>query len=393
MGLAHIRSPEGQKRDAMSFKEVTKEDVLNTIAECNWAGEAEFLKRYGYGRSLRYQLRHHGKSYPSKAILGVAAGLTCKQFSGGAAHTVRVLARLGFEVRDGKRKRVSPALAALVALASTAWSFDALARPTLPVEPVATFASGSNHAGEIAGWAAMGHDVGVAVQELSEEALVELEGLAGSDIAVFVDSGAFSEVDSQLHVVQPLSDGEWQRRLGRYKRLASALGSQLHVVAPDRVGDQQVTLERLERYAPELREISEMGAHILIPVQRGALSQADFMRSAESLVGVDCVPALPCKKAATTPDMVTQFCADYRPAKLHLLGVGARGSRAIAYTAVVAAWSDSVQVTLDSCVIRAHCNSDRRIGVARRIALGMREAWTVASRKQFEIVLAFGGLT
>lgn len=378
----------------MTFAELTQEHILAALDECKTLGEAAFLKRHGYGRSTRYQLRYQGVSYPSKAILGVAAGLTSKQFSGGAAHTVRVLGRLGFEVRDGKRKGVSGTLAALVAIAASAWSFDALAQPDLPVEPVAAFASGSNHPGEIRGWAALGRDVGVAVPELSEEALTELESLAGSDVAVFVDSGAFSEVTFGVDgpkVVKPITDAEWQRRLAVYKRLALALGGQLHIVAPDMVGNQAVTLQRLERYAGDLREIDSLGAHVLVPVQKGALSQADFMRAAESLLEIDCTPALPCKKAATTPEELAAFCDDYRPCRMHLLGLGPRGPRTVAYLAEVAAFCPAVQVTIDSCTIRAHCNRDRRIGVARRIALGLKE-WTVTARKEFEIVLAFGGV-
>jgi hypothetical protein len=375
----------------MKFSELTRDDILGTILECKLAGEADFLKRYGYGRSVRYQLRYNGQSYPSKAILGVAAGLTCKQFSGGAAHTARVLGRLGFEVRDGKHRGVSSAVAALVALAASAWSFPALASAELPVEPVAAFASGSNHAGEIRGWAALGRDIGVAVPELSEEAIVELLALAGSDVAVFVDSGAFSEVGPDLRVVRPIAHQEWLRRLGVYKRLASALGGQLHVVAPDRVGDQEVTLQRLERYAEELREIDALGAHVLVPAQKGAMSQADFMRTAEALLVIDVTPAVPCKKAATSPAELAAFCDDYRPHRMHLLGLGPRGARTVDYMQAVADFAPGAQVTIDSCTIRAHCNRDRRIGVARRIAIRLKD-WTVAARKEFEIVLAFGGL-
>jgi hypothetical protein len=255
------------------------------------------------------------------------------------------------------------------------------------------FASGSNHAGEIRGWAGMGRDLGVAAPELSEAAVVELEALAGTDVAVFVDSGAFSEVTFGADgpkVVKPITDAEWLKRLALYERLATALGGQVHVVAPDQVGNQAVTLERLERYRAQLHTIAALGAHILVPVQKGDMSQADFMRAAEAIVGLDVVPSIPCKKAATTPEELGAFCADYKPTRMHLLGLGARGSRTPKYLAQVAELAPDAQVTLDSCVIRAHCNSDRRIGVARKIALGLKAAWTVAARKEFELTLAFG---
>jgi hypothetical protein len=279
-----------------SINAVTRARVLEVISECKDKGEAAFLKEHGYRKSLRYQLQHGGKSFPSKAILGVSAGLSPKQFSGGASHTVRVLGRLGFTVRDAKRKPVSSAMVALVALAASAWPFPALATPSLDIEPAAVFASGSNHAGEIRGWASIGQDIGVAAPEVNEAAIVELEALAGSDIAVFVDSGAFSEVnftEAGPVVVKPITDAEWRKRLALYKRLARSLAGQLHVVAPDRVGDQTLTLARLDRYKTELREIAALGAHILVPTQKGALSQGDFFREARALLRIHVIPAFP----------------------------------------------------------------------------------------------------
>lgn len=67
-------------------------------------GEREFLARYGFGRSKKYQLNVDGSLYPSKAILGVAhefatgAALNRVNLTGGLQSTVRVLERLGFEI-------------------------------------------------------------------------------------------------------------------------------------------------------------------------------------------------------------------------------------------------------------------------------------------------------
>lgn len=76
----------------------TREAILLAVAECDRLGEAAFLAAHGYRPSLRYKLHVAGREYPSKAILGVALGKSAREFSGGAAHTVRALAALGFEV-------------------------------------------------------------------------------------------------------------------------------------------------------------------------------------------------------------------------------------------------------------------------------------------------------
>lgn len=91
------------KANKKRTNDATREDVIMAIGKCNGMGVDEFLRAHGYRASLKYQIRFFGKLYPSKAILGVACGLTAREFSGGAAHTVRVLHALGFEVVEVSR--------------------------------------------------------------------------------------------------------------------------------------------------------------------------------------------------------------------------------------------------------------------------------------------------
>jgi hypothetical protein len=80
--------------------------VRQAAAEYDRLGQDEFLALYGFGRARAYLLIVDGKSYDSKAILGVAFGLATgrpmgpKEFSGGAQHAAAVLRALGFEVRN-----------------------------------------------------------------------------------------------------------------------------------------------------------------------------------------------------------------------------------------------------------------------------------------------------
>jgi hypothetical protein len=88
---------------------ITREAVLQAIAEFDRLGEAAFLAKYGYGPAQTCRLRYRGRLYPSKAIAGVAHGIECgcpplepAAFSGGARHAAAALARLGFKVYRGK---------------------------------------------------------------------------------------------------------------------------------------------------------------------------------------------------------------------------------------------------------------------------------------------------
>jgi hypothetical protein len=287
-------------------------------------------------------------------------------------------------------------------LSGVDFAIPALPATDLPLEPVAYFASGCQR-GEVTGFADIGHDVGVVADRCNEHVVRELLDLAGTDVQVFCDSGAFSEVTKSypFEVKQAMTDADWQRVLGLYKRLGAVLGDQFSVVAPDRVGDQEVTLERLRRYAGELRAIDEFGVRILIPVQRGALSQADFYRQACDIVGFEMIPALPCKKAATSPGEAREFVKEVKPMNLHLLGLGVRNRKVAAYLQGIKDELGDCLVTMDSCVIAAHAaktggpgNGPRRLAVARCLVASLvdagRIAAGVATRKRAGILLAFG---
>lgn len=378
-----------------STANATRADVLRALAECGAKGVDAFLAEHGYGASKRFHLVHEGRRYPSKAILGVAAGLRARDLFGGAAHTVRTLVRLGFQVREGERQVADLGLVAVAR--ELEGELTPAARPELPVEPVAYFASGSNRVGEIRGLALVGQDIGVAAPHVTPKAEAELAALAGTDVQVFVDSGAFSEVEFTSAgpvVVDEITHEEWERRLALYARLAAALGDQLWIVAPDRVGDQAVTLERLALYRVELMGIQALGARILVPMQRGAMSQAEFARCVDAiLAGVEWLPALPCKKAATSLEELRAFLRERRPAHVHLLGLGVRSTLAPAFLGACEAAGSTA--SCDSNWIAA--NVGRKSGTrlytkAQDLARKMIAAGRVAADRlrELALMLAFG---
>jgi hypothetical protein len=225
-------------------------------------------------------------------------------------------------------------------------------RPSLPPR-VTVFASGANEAREIRGFALAGVSVGVAVSLIREEAIREL---LYSSSHVFADSGAFSEVNfgpNGMTIVAPITDCEWKRRLGIYKRLAVALGSKVSVVAPDRVADQHTTLARLSCYRKEMTEIAALGAEVLIPVQNGGLSSVAFFRKALEVSGLDLVPAMPMKKAASSHEDVIAFVQEVQPRRLHLLGMGYERKNARKLVATLQAVAPELEISMDSNRLRA----------------------------------------
>jgi 5-methylcytosine-specific restriction protein A len=92
----------------VSLKDIGREQVLAAIAEYDRLGQDEFLTKYGFKPARDYVLVYDGKSYDSKAIVGVAHGylpgeqpLKASEFSGGNATVGRLLRDLGFVVSVG----------------------------------------------------------------------------------------------------------------------------------------------------------------------------------------------------------------------------------------------------------------------------------------------------
>lgn len=113
------------------------------------------------------------------------------------------------------------------------------------------FASGVNHPGEVRGLAMSGRHIGITCGEIRDGLIAELELSNGGLTRLFVDSGAFSEVEfnpssGRLEIAHPITDDMWVERFDLYTWAALNFGPRAYVVAPDCVGDQDLTLARLE---------------------------------------------------------------------------------------------------------------------------------------------------
>lgn len=90
----------------MPLADITRDAVLNALREHDKLGVAAFRKTYGSRSTLRYLLKHDGKTYDSLAIACVAhkyvreLPLSATDLSGDEAAVVAKLAELGFEIDD-----------------------------------------------------------------------------------------------------------------------------------------------------------------------------------------------------------------------------------------------------------------------------------------------------
>jgi hypothetical protein len=242
--------------------------------------------------------------------------------------------------------------------------------------PFEYFASGTNEPGQIWGFARIGHPLGVAADQCMdrrgcEEALLEV-AKAFPRQRVFIDSGAFSEVEFRpgqgLVPVRPITDEQWRERLAFMQRIANAYGPRALLVAPDQVGDQRVTLERLARYREQVMEFARERSEIAVVLQGGDIGLADFEYLAAEALGWDgFVRAFPMKKGATDPAVLQDYLSHRQPRRVHLLGVGPlatgdkKSGRASAadLEAIFAALAPGTEVSWDSALIPAKVGRDK----------------------------------
>ena len=248
------------------------------------------------------------------------------------------------------------------------------------------FCSGASAPADLRGLARIRRPLGVSIPELSGPALEYLLTL-GEIVEVFVDSGAFSEVDEQARVVAPISDGDWMERVVVMHRIAAALGSGAVIVAPDRVGDQQETLRRLALFEDVLRAIMALGARLVVPIQRGGMSPTLFHDAAACLVGGPFVCGIPGNKAAMPPGELEDFLRARRPAAVHLLGVGPKSDRFRALVDVLRRFVPDAEVSCDSNGLAALVGkSNGRGGKPRALT-----AWQATTgERETAVVMAFG---
>lgn len=243
----------------------------------------------------------------------------------------------------------------------------------LPID-VTVYASGTNRVSDIRGSRLAGVPIAVDVSKLSPTVINEL---IQSSVPVLLDSGAFGEVairNGQPEVVAPISHQEWERRLGIYLRIAQGYRKrtlrhnsvwQVTAVAPDRVGSQEVTLVRLSEFRSVIRKLHAIGADILVPLQIGRFTLANFYERAVKILGIEIVPGMPMKKSATTPEAILDFVRQIRPQKLHFLGMGITNRVADPLIRLLQHEQPRLLISLDSNRIRA--------GVGRRRILTKKE--------------------
>jgi len=242
------------------------------------------------------------------------------------------------------------------------------------------FASGSNHPGELRALVATDIPAGATVGDLTDAGLATvLEEVAEGDQPFFLDSGAFRAVKG---VPKPV---DWDRVMDTYRAVSERMGSKAYLVAPDKIGNWETTRAMLQRFHDELTEVQANGANLIVGLQ-GRLGES--WGEATALMGTDIVAGIPANKSPKTPAEVYEFVRDFKPARVHLLGLGWRSPKAKSYIEAIERANPGTKVSLDSVAFRAHVGQGRGIAealgpVQEEHAELRRRGYTEADRGEF----------
>lgn len=155
--------------------------------------------------------------------------------------------------------------------------------------------------------------VGVVADKLTFSAkLLCLPRYLSSGGAVFIDSGAFSELKTG-------NEPDWNDILDTYEMVADLAEhvSSLFVVAPDKIGDQQATLKRLETHRERVAALILSGCKVIVPLQRGELSASEMLSSVANILGTrNFVAGIPSNMEA----LPIAECEDLLHHTFHILG-------------------------------------------------------------------------
>lgn len=185
------------------------------------------------------------------------------------------------------------------------------------------YISGARMPGEVRAFRDMNIPVGVSMDSYTDALDAELK--RNPHIRLFVDSGAFSEVDfdddGNRSIRAPLTGEKWIEILNTYSSLSEVFGKRVIFVAPDCVGDQAESFCRLSRYRARVMDLMNE-SNVIVPLQRGDLTLSESYDKVVSILDDRIVVGIPFKKAATDLEDYITFALARTPPRVHFLGLG-----------------------------------------------------------------------
>lgn len=229
------------------------------------------------------------------------------------------------------------------------------------------FRSGMSRLNDMRGAIEAGVPIGAVATEIQMIcAMNTLPSYLAAGGAVFIDSGAFSELSTKIVP-------NFNRVLNVYEMVAemadlrSASLANLYIVSPDKVGDQIETLRRIRQYRERILGLIDLGCQVIVPIQRGEMAASAMLAAVKDVLGSNrFVAGVPSNKEA----MTIEECAALKHHAFHILGRVQMDEAQEARIEALRSAGENVQITADANWLRSRmamvCGLKDEIDEARK---------------------------
>lgn len=190
---------------------------------------------------------------------------------------------------------------------------------------IISYRSGAGSISDLKGYMLSGVPVGLSCSRLSDGQFAYIPSRIEKEIIgysyqqkVFIDSGAFSVFQKSLKAGFPIVL-DFDAIMKKYLFYASF--GNFSLVMPDCIGDQEKTFELQFAYRKEIRQLIDLGADVIVPIQKGEKSPPECWKIVSRFLGEDIRIAIPSNKEAfSVADIEDLLLSEDAPTKIHLLG-------------------------------------------------------------------------
>ena len=236
---------------------------------------------------------------------------------------------------------------------------------------IISYRSGAGSISDLKGYMMAGVPLGLSCSRLSNGQLtyipshIEKEMICYSyQQKVFIDSGAFSVFQKSLKSGCP-TVLNFDKIMKNYLFYASF--GHFALVMPDCIGDQEKTFALQFAYRKEIRNLIELGADVLVPIQEGEKSPAECWRIVRRFLGEDIRIAIPSNKEAfSIADIENLLLCKDAPTKIHLLGFTHASRNFAKKIGKISDLANNIDISCDGNRLRAMLGAGRSVTTAQR---------------------------
>lgn len=226
---------------------------------------------------------------------------------------------------------------------------------------------------------------------------------------LFVDNGAYTEINQDLSVRIPITKVEMDKVMNLYEKLAKAWGDRLYIVGFDKIGDQKETLKRLKYVKGRLIDLQKKyGVKIMIPVQFGKeYTRVEFHNVlAKLFAGVRWIRGIAFPKGQAKSKQMKEFATFIKNVDpfldMHILGMSPRNKAFADFEKSILennlTW---MNISMDATIFRLLVGAGGRLTELRRLFADlfegnfdqfMNQVWeasTGSDRDEFDETEAF----